>query len=352
MIHFMNYGQSRPSTRRRRQPHYDWTPSYTPARRKRRRKGARPYRRRTSDLDLSDHFRRPWLHDWEPENWDGRIYQERRIDNELILGAAEAIVILFWKFLVLAGLAVVAWIFLSKMIRKLRGEINSQGEASRKALRLGRRVSIHAPPTPERLRKAWMESRDSLEGKLLLGSLLSDIEPVVDRSYIRSEDGTIIGRRPGIKGWLSLNCPDLLPHYKALMSYKALADKVRLALGIADPDSLEEALAAAKRMMRGDNGCQDGKVNLKDANEKPLDSRKMLQEREEKPQIDGGIEPKSMAEYCEFRTLNEKILEHGNAVREMLDGLERPTMAALEAAAREKLGITWMVRGRLRREAS
>ena len=352
MIRCMNYGQSRPSTRSRRQPHYDWTPSYTPARRKRRRKGARPYRRRTSDLDLSDHFCRPWLHDWEPENWDGRTYQERRIDNDLILCAAEAIVFLFWKFLVLAGLAVVAWLFLLKMIRKFRGEINIQGEASRKALRLGRRVSIHAPPTPERLRKAWAESRDSLEGKLLLGSLLSDIEPVVDRSYIRSEDGTIIGRQPGIKGWLSLNCPDLLPHYKALMSYKALADKVRLALGISDPDSLEEALAAAKRMMQGDHVDQDGESNPKDANEKPLDSRETLQGGNPKPQIDGRIEPKSMAEISGFKTLNEKTLEHGKALQEMIDGLARPTMVALEAAAREKLGITWMVRGRPRRLAS
>ncbi len=352
MIHCMNYGQSRPSTRSRRHPRYDWTPSYTPARRKRRRKGARPYRRRTGNLDLSDHFRRPWLHDWEPENWDGRTYQEHRIDNDLILCAAEAIVFFFWKFLVLAGLAVVAWVFLSKMIRKLRGEINIQGKASRKALRLGRRISIHAPPTPERLRNAWTKSRDSLEGKLLLGSLLSDIEPVVDRSYIRSEGGTIIGRRPGIKGWLSLNCPDLLPHYKALMSYKALADKVRLALGIADPDSLEEALAAAKRMMQGDHVGIDGEANPKDANEKPRDSREMLQDGDEKPHIDGEIEPKSMAHYYECRTLNKKILEHGKSLREMIDGLARPTMLAMETATREKLGIAWMVRGRPRRQAS
>ena len=350
----MHYGQPSPS-RNRRRPRYDWTPSYSPARRNRRRKGARPYRRRTDDIDLSDHFLRPWLHDHEPWGWDGRSRLERHRDDQAILGAVEFIVIFFWKFLLVAGLVALAGLFLAKLLQNLRNEIETRGEASRQALRLGRRSSVHEPPTPERLSEAWTASRNSLEGKLLLGSLLSDIEPVVDRSYIRSEDGTIVGRRPGIKGWLSWNCPDLLPHYKALMAYKALADKVRLALGIADPDSLEEALAAAgwkpEDGHSGEGRTQDGGVEHVVA-KMPMESITKPQEVGEKPQEGGGNEPKSMAGNIGYNSLNENVILKGIELKTMLDGLARPTMAALERAAREKLGVVWMVRGKPRRLAS
>ena len=105
-----------------------------------------------------------------------------------------------------------------------------------------RKTSVEGPPSPEAIREAWEAARTTLEGKLLAGTLLSNLEPVVDQSYIRGEDGTIIGRKAGIKGWLARQCPDMLPHYKALMSYKALADKLRLALGVEEPDTLSGVL--------------------------------------------------------------------------------------------------------------
>jgi hypothetical protein len=103
-----------------------------------------------------------------------------------------------------------------------------------------RTASAEAPPKPEELRRAWeaARGRGPLVAKLLVGTLLSNLEPAVDQSYLRAEDGTIVGRRPGLKGWLRGYCPDLVPHYKALMSYKALADKLRIALGIEEPDTL------------------------------------------------------------------------------------------------------------------
>ncbi len=121
-------------------------------------------------------------------------------------------------------------------------EIVKDYKEKTKAIRIKRKTSVNLPPTAEALRKAWVASRKSLAGKLLAGTLLSDLEPVVDQSYVRTEDGTIVGRRPGIKGWLLLNCPDMLPHYKALMNYKALADKLRRALGIEEPDTLAAVL--------------------------------------------------------------------------------------------------------------
>ena len=90
--------------------------------------------------------------------------------------------------------------------------------------------------------KYWTLSRQSLEGKILLGSLMGDLAVAVDASYVRGDDGEIVGRKGGIRGWLRRNAPEMVPHYKALMQYKALADKFRLACGVQEPDGAEEAL--------------------------------------------------------------------------------------------------------------
>ena len=115
-------------------------------------------------------------------------------------------------------------------------------ERTRRALRKQRASSRLPPPTPEQLVEAWEKSRTSLEWKILLGSLLSDLEPVVDRSYIRDEDGEIVGRNPGIRGWIFEHCPELRRHYKAMMSYKTLAARLRRVCGLFDPDSAEALL--------------------------------------------------------------------------------------------------------------
>ena len=49
-----------------------------------------------------------------------------------------------------------------------------------KALRIQRKTSVDPPPTPEAIRAAWEAAQRSLEGKLLAGTLLSNLEPVVD----------------------------------------------------------------------------------------------------------------------------------------------------------------------------
>ncbi len=113
-------------------------------------------------------------------------------------------------------------------------------DEAKKRMCITRKTSVEAPPTPDELRRAWeaAQGRGHLAAKLLTGTLLSNLEPAVDQSYLRQEDGTIVGRRPGLKGWLRGYCPDLVSHYKALMSYKALADKLRITLGIEEPDTL------------------------------------------------------------------------------------------------------------------
>ncbi len=328
----MPYGHLSTSSHGSHYPRYVWQPSFAPANRRRHRKGARPYPRRTDDLDLSDHFRRPWLHDYEPKDWKGGDAYDYIIQNDITFAGVRLARFLIGNCLLLAGLAVTAIGYLILSIGQDEKTRQDRGETSRKALRLGRRTSIHEPPTPERLREVWNASRTSLEGKLLLGSLLSDLEPAVDRSYIRTEDGTIVGRRPGIKGWLSLHCPDLVPHYKALMSYKALADKMRLAMGVSDPDSLEEALVIV----------MEGKTKLTAEGQTTQNDEKPVGE-------EGDVEPKSMAKNYENRELNDKYLKQSKEIHELIHGLPRSSLEALERALREKLSLVWMVRGRMRR---
>ena len=65
--------------------------------------------------------------------------------------------------------------------------------------------------------------------------MLLDLEAAVDSSLVRDESGAIIGRNPGLRGWLETQCPKLLRHYASLMGYRRLADAFRKAHGLRDP---------------------------------------------------------------------------------------------------------------------
>ena len=242
-----------------------------------------------------------------------------------------------------------------------------------------RKTSVNAPPSPEALRRAWEAAhgaRGSLAGKLLAGTLLSDLEPAVDQTYVRAGDGTIVGRRPGLKGWMRVNCPDLVPHYKALMSYKALADKLRKALGIEEPDTLDGIIDFGGVMSgaeaKSDGGAVPGKGRgMPDGGrEGPGKGRGML---------DGvGMEPKSLQFHVHYRlmkTNHETVRKRLKSLFGDAEGAGRPqtaaqeeagrpqtaaqegaggpqTAAALEGAVRECLGLCWMRRrGRSSRTA-
>jgi hypothetical protein len=71
---------------------------------------------------------------------------------------------------------------------------------------------------------------------------MEDLECYVDNSLRRTEDGVIVGRRPGIKGWLQTEIPALYLKYKTVMAYKAAAKRMRQVLDIRDPLPLSAAL--------------------------------------------------------------------------------------------------------------
>ncbi len=113
----------------------------------------------------------------------------------------------------------------------------------RRARRKIRRRTTTAPiPTPEVIVDAWCHRRESKAHMIRLGGLLHDLECYVDNSLVFGGDGRIVRRRGGIRGWLKEHLPELVPHYKALMSYKAMAIKLRQATATTDPRPTAELL--------------------------------------------------------------------------------------------------------------
>ena len=63
----------------------------------------------------------------------------------------------------------------------------------------------------------------------------ADAEASVDSSLRRDEYGTIVGRNPGLRGWIADNCPALMKHYQTLLGYRRLAAEFRDAHDLGDP---------------------------------------------------------------------------------------------------------------------
>ena len=111
--------------------------------------------------------------------------------------------------------------------------------------RIRHRDAILHPPAPEELLEAWLRAkkRGALQEKLRLGSMMQTIEAAVDHDLRRGPMGELMGRNPGVKGWIALNCVELLPHYSSLMHYKAMADKVHTVCAFLDSYPLETLFA-------------------------------------------------------------------------------------------------------------
>ena len=106
--------------------------------------------------------------------------------------------------------------------------------------------SAKPAPTGDEVREQFEKARGrgKVEEKIRLGSMLLDAEATVDSSLIRDNDGEIVGRNGGLRGWIFENCPDLLPHYAALTGYRRLAWETRDAEDLFDPVPAELLLAA------------------------------------------------------------------------------------------------------------
>ena len=108
--------------------------------------------------------------------------------------------------------------------------------------KLHRRRTMAPMPTPSAILTAWNERKSSREAMIKLGGMMHDLECYVDNCLKFDDVGNVIGRNGGIRGWLGDNLPELLPKYKTLMRYKALAVRLRQATGTKDPKPTSKLL--------------------------------------------------------------------------------------------------------------
>lgn len=131
-------------------------------------------------------------------------------------------------------------------------------------------ASMLPPPSLEVLEAQYEKAkgRGRMEEKLRLGSMMLDIEAVVTSNLIRDEEGEIVGREPGIRGWLREHCPSLIKHYSSLIAYRRAAYALRKQCGwkepmpvellLTQPGSTQEETQVASRRNNSEEERPDG----------------------------------------------------------------------------------------------
>ncbi|MBR4259343.1 MAG: hypothetical protein IKQ17_09955 [Kiritimatiellae bacterium] len=147
--------------------------------------------------------------------------------------------------------------------------------ARRRALAAERRKirdrrTDNACPTKEQILDAWIARRKSHEDAIRFGSLIEDLECYVDNALRRDGDGVIVGRNPGVKGWLREHIPALALQYTTVMRYKAAAKKLKQITELSDPMPMDVVLpkvaaTVAERDYGADEVPEGEKMSLQEA---------------------------------------------------------------------------------------
>jgi len=106
---------------------------------------------------------------------------------------------------------------------------------ARERRRIRRRTTPNPCPAPAALLAQFARVRSSPAEMIRFGSMIEDLECYVDNSAIFGEDGSIVGRHHGVRGWLQEECPELFARYKTVMRYKAMSKRFRQAAKIPEP---------------------------------------------------------------------------------------------------------------------
>ena len=148
-----------------------------------------------------------------------------------------------------------------RLVRPLYyGRENARRRALAAERRRVRRRRTESPcPTREAILDAWTHAREGREAMLRFGSLLEDLACYVDHG-LRLAGGRIVGRAPGIKGWLRENVPALALRYATVMRYKAAAKKLRQVVELPDPIPVAAVLDGAGAKEGADAGNGTGMV--------------------------------------------------------------------------------------------
>lgn len=351
----MLYGYSRNTGHGWRRPNYGWTPSFTPRHRKRRRKRRatrRPPPYREPEVTLVEYLLRyPSLS--SPRTDEKIVLDPVRNLVDLVtklLSACVPFLFVYWEIALTLGIAAFAVTYFLRQTSGVEKKIADACEQAGKVYRINRKTSVNPPPSPEALEAAWKATRggrrgdpDILAARLRLGAMLSDLEPIVDQTYIRDEDGTIIGRQPGLRGWLKVFAPELMPHYKTLMAYKALADKLRIALEISEPDTLDGFLEFDP--MQIENSVDDAPASNTTETHKNGDENTQADKAPNAIRDRRGKTRGARLRVC-FRPPVASLAEGvRDAYLKLFPEGFPATMAAVEEAVRARLGQTWMHRG-------
>ena len=145
--------------------------------------------------------------------------------------------------------------------------------------RIRRRRTENPCPTREDILDAWTHAREGREAMLRFGSLLEDLECYVDHE-LRIADGRIVGRAPGIKGWLRENIPALALRYTTVMRYKAAAKKLRQVVELPDPIPVAAVLDGAGAL-DGVGTEMEGKESKRDYGAEKLQCGESMDENED-----------------------------------------------------------------------
>ena len=125
--------------------------------------------------------------------------------------------------------------------------------------KITKRTTTNPCPTPEEFRAAFARVKDSVEAKLFFGGMVHDLACYVDSCLRYDGSGNIVGRNGGIKEWLADNVPELYPRYKTVMRYKALAMRLRQAVGLKDPEPTSALLADPDDTQYGETPSKGGR---------------------------------------------------------------------------------------------
>ena len=117
--------------------------------------------------------------------------------------------------------------------------------------KIHRRMTKNPESRANDVRRAWLNANESCESIISFGALIHDLECYVDNGLNITDDGIIVGRRAGIRGWINENVPELSKRYKTIMRYKAIAKRCRQFLGLRDPTPLDPREPRLRKLLHG-----------------------------------------------------------------------------------------------------
>ena len=123
-----------------------------------------------------------------------------------------------------------AWILIRSICQLGIHALQSHQAKQRRAAMTRQMAKVHLP-TPDALEARWHRTRrKSLKEALRLGAMLMLIADTTSNAIKLDQNGKLVGRGTGLKGWLKAYCPTI--PYSTATRYKRLAEQLLLLLSL------------------------------------------------------------------------------------------------------------------------